>query len=106
MKSQLFPNCCTARILSDFGGTNLSAGDRAPTDEDELKTWIHHRMQYTSRGHMFVVITNSKQNVANRVLRELGFSHSKWMSKAQHSESKMRLWWKQAGIPYKTKRSK
>jgi hypothetical protein len=103
MKSQAFPNCCTAKILSDFGGTNLSAGNQAPTSEDGMRAWVQQRMQYVSRGHVFVVITNSAQDVANRVLRELGFSHSKWMSKAQHSESKMRLWWKQAGIPYRSK---
>jgi len=106
MKSQSFPNCCTARILSDLGGTSLSAGRRAPIDEDEIKAWIQQRMQYISRGHVFVVITNSEQDAANKVLRELGFSHSKWMSKAQHRETKMRLWWKQAGVPYPTKRSK
>ena len=96
MKSQGFPNCCTARILSDFGGTRLSAGDREPTNEDEMRAWVQQRMSYAARGQVFVIITNSAQDIANKVLRELGFSHSKWMSKAQHRETKMRVWWKQA----------
>ncbi|GAG73066.1 unnamed protein product, partial [marine sediment metagenome] len=42
--------------------------------------------------------TNSTQRVANKVLKELGFFHSKWMYKAQHRSTKLRVWWKQAGV--------
>jgi len=96
MKAQNFPNCCTARIVYDFGGTRLSGMDTEPTNENVLKRQIKDEMRWSSRGRLFVAITNSDQKTAAKVLRELGFSHSKWLSKAQHSETKMRLWWKQA----------
>jgi hypothetical protein len=106
MKSQGFPNCCTAKILSDFGGTPTTGGQRRAASEDEMTAWVKQRMQYVGRGQVFVVITNSDQDIANRVLRQLGFSSSKWMRKAQHPQTKMRLWWKQAGVPYLLKGSK
>jgi len=106
MKSQMFPNCCTARILSDFGGTPVTGGQRRAASEDEVMVWIQRRMNAVGRGQVFVIMTNSDQDTANKVLRQLGFSHSKWMKKTQHPQTKMRLWWKQAGLPYPTKRSK
>lgn len=106
MISEGFPNCCTARILSDFGGTPVTGGQRVAASEDEVMMWIQQRMNAVGRGQVFIVMTNSDQDVANKVLRQLGFSHSKWMKKAQHPQTRMRLWWKQAGIPYPTKRSK
>lgn len=98
MMDKEFPMCCTARIICDFGGTLTSAGDTGPTDEAELRKWIKGRMKYKSRGTVMVGITNSSQKIANKILLELGFSHSKWMSKAQHRGTKMRLWWKQTGV--------
>ncbi len=97
MKTASFPNCCTATVLYDFGGTHISGLDRQPTNENDLRTWIQERMRYaTGSGRLYTAITNSDQKVAAKVLRGLGFSCTKWMSKQQHSETKMRLWWKQA----------
>lgn len=98
MKHESFPMCCTATIIYDFGQTRLSAGRTAPRSEDSIRSFIQERMggYATGSGRLFVAITNSDQKTAAKVLRELGFSHSKWMSKIQHSRTKMRLWWKQA----------
>lgn len=96
MHESEFPMCCTAKVVCDFGGTRTSAGNQGPTDEDELRKWLRNKIRYKSKGTVLVAMTNSTQKVANKVLRELGFSHSKWMSKSQHRSTKLRLWWKQA----------
>ena len=96
MKTKEFPLCCTAKVICDFGGTRTSEGDWGATDEKKLRREIKDQLRWQSKGTVLVAITNSTQKVASKVLRELGFFHSKWMSKSQHRSTKIRLWWKQA----------
>jgi hypothetical protein len=93
MKSTSFPNCCTATVLYDFGGTALSAGDKTFTSAKVIRNYLRKEMDAARDYHCLVVMTNSEQEVANKVLLEMGFEHSPWMRKYQHSESKIRLWW-------------
>ena len=95
MKCVEFPGCCTAFILHDFGGSNLCAGTKAAVAKTKIEAWLKQVMTNTSGNRCLVIMTNNQQKVANGVLLELGFKHSKWMSKTQHSESKIRLWWKE-----------
>ena len=95
MKEAGFVGCCTANIIYDLGGTELTMGRREAPTEDRLKRYLEVRILERAGRKCIVVMTNSQQNVANKVLLELGFKHSKWMSKRQHPETKVRLWWKE-----------
>jgi len=91
-----FPNCCTATILYDLGGTSVSGMSTWPISKEDITQYITHLLDNCYGGHTIVVATNSEQKVANEALRDMGFSHSKWMSKDAHPNTKLRLWWKQA----------
>ena len=98
MQIKAFPLCCTAKIICDFGGTRTSEGNQGATNEKKLKFDIQSKLDWYPKGTVLVATTNSTQRVANRVLKELGFFHSKWMYKSQHRSTKLRVWWKQAGV--------
>jgi len=95
MKAVEFPGCCTAIICHDFGGTPLAAGRKSAVAKAKIKEWLKEERHLTLGRRCLVVMTNNQQTAANSVLLELGFKHSAWMSKSQHSESKIRLWWKE-----------
>lgn len=95
MISTAFPGCCTARILSNLGGTGLSGGRKKAWTQDETRIWLQARIKDWRRHSCLVVMTNDQQKAVNKVLKELGFKHSDWMSKSQHPESKLKLWWKE-----------
>jgi len=93
-----FPQCCTARVIHSFGGTHTAiVTDRVPKESiiRAIKRKISH---YEEHGiAMLVATTNDEQVEANKALRELGFSHSPWMEKEEHFETRVRLWWKHIG---------
>lgn len=95
MKSVNFPGCCTAKVLHNLGGTPLAAGRKSNWPEEKLKAWLMVKIRNYRGRSCLVVTTNDQQTTVNKVLKELGFEHSAWMSKTQHSESKLRLWWKE-----------
>lgn len=95
MKQKSFPGCCTARVLHDLGGTSLSMGKKDDWPEAKLKAWLESKVKTHKGDNCLVVITNNKQTVANKILKDLGFGSSGWMSKSQHSESRIKLWWKE-----------
>ena len=101
MKVTNFPYCCTARIIYDFGESNLAEGGDYDQDPVKLKEYIEDTVsKYDgSRGYFspaigaLIAITNNQQKVTNRVLRKMGFDHSTWITKKDHPESKIRIWW-------------
>jgi hypothetical protein len=95
MKLASFPGCCTAHVLHNLGGSQLSAGRKSPHTKKDLRDWIQLQVDSYAGRRCFVVMTNDDQTAANSVLKELGFKHSRWMSKQQHPESRLRLWWKE-----------
>ncbi len=95
MKLSSFPGCCTARVLRDFGGTPLSSGCKGKIENKEIRGWLEDRIRRSKGTNCLVVMTNSHQKNVNKILKELGFKHSDWMSKDQHPEAKIKLWWKE-----------
>ena len=94
MKSTNFAGCCTAKIIYDFGGTELSAGLTGKRTLKSIRAYLRKKINDAHGSTCLVAITNNEQKGANRVLKEMGFSCSPWMKKWQHAESKIRLWWK------------
>lgn len=95
MKLSSFPGCCTARVLHDLGGTGLSAGRKSAHDKLTVKKWLANKVKDHKGLSCLVIMTNNQQATANTALKELGFECSDWMKKAQHPESRLRLWWKE-----------
>ena len=89
-----FHGCCTATILTGFGGTSTAEyGSYKQPNYSELRDEIVSQLNSTpSKFAVVTATTNDQQTIANKVLEDLGFKHSKWMTKTQHSETKLRLW--------------
>jgi len=97
MKIDEFPMCCNAYILTDFGGTRITAGEKMERTTEQfitdLGTWIQHY------GHKcLTAFTNNEQTNVNAALEACGFECSDWMEKRQHPETKIRLWWRKPDI--------
>jgi hypothetical protein len=92
-----FPGCCTAKILTGFGQTETAEYAFRPENPEpsveELKKEFGSRLNAYTGGAMFVVITNDEQVNANKALQECGFHSSYWMSKNNHPDTKVKLWW-------------
>jgi hypothetical protein len=92
-----FPHCCTAKLIVDFGESDVAEGGDREVTYGEVRNYVQGQVQsfYNRQLAMIVATTNSQQTVANKVLEDLGFKHTKWMSKRQHPETRVRLWWKE-----------
>lgn len=86
-----FPNCCTAQVIFNLGSNMVPN----MFSKDEIRTYIQGQLPLQKRyGYaVSVVMTMSQQTNANEVLEELGFKHSKWMTKTNHKNTQLRLWW-------------
>lgn len=99
MQVKNYPNCCTAKVIVGFGQTNTADHEIRPVNNElsvgEIKRLIDERLNSYSIQQMATLtcITNDQQVNANKALEELGFYSSDWMSKKQHSETKVKLWW-------------
>lgn len=91
-----FPACCTAVIMKDFGESGVAEGGDKLYTEKQIESYINKTINIQRKygKAMVVATTNSEQKVANKVLRKLGFKYSKWSSKNQHKNTKIRLWYK------------
>ncbi|AFU62955.1 hypothetical protein D305_gp13 [Pseudomonas phage UFV-P2] len=93
-----FPSCCTGDIIIGFGKTKTGDGvsqlDAADLTDKSLAHDLAIRMRqcaYSGRAFLTCAI-NSDQQVANRVLRELGWKPTRWMKKRNHPDTQVRVW--------------
>ena len=79
-----------------FGESVVAEGGHKIYTELQVENFIKKTIDVHRKygKAMVVVTTNSEQKIANKVLRKLGFNHSKWSSKKQHKDTKIRLWYK------------
>lgn len=93
-----FPNCCTMKVLSGFGGSTVAGRrtrDRQATQEQIREDLVTYQERLRVQGMaMAICTTNNEQVDANRALIAEGFAHSKWAIKGNHSETRVRLWYK------------
>jgi hypothetical protein len=97
MNVEEFTGCCTAKILTGFGQTQTADWDFKPDGvlsveviKARLGKVLNEIMVYDG---VATVITNDQQANANQALEECGFLSSDWMSKKQHPETRIKLWW-------------
>lgn len=98
MNIRQFTGCCTAKILTGLGGTITAEDEFRPKTRatvEDIKSFIgtHVNNLRVKGDAVITATTNNEQTVANQALEELGFQSSGWMSKAQHPETKLKLWW-------------
>ncbi len=103
---------CTVEIITGFGEESTAYPSIKPTGkwtEAFLRESIVRELEKHSLKAMVVAYTTQNQELANKVLKELGFQHTRWCSKEQHPETKLRMWWFPLGhqaIPSTEKESK
>lgn len=92
-----YPNCCTAKVVVGFGQTETADyGIRPENNElsvEEIKASLGKTLNRMHGMAVVSCITNDQQVNANQALEECGFLSSDWMSKQQHPETKVKLWW-------------
>jgi hypothetical protein len=96
MRSEYFPFCCSIRLFGELGGTrNADHYVKEPPTKESIKEYIIGLIDHERYYDMCAVCctTNDEQIIANKALKELGFSHSKWMYSGVH-DTKVRIWWK------------
>jgi hypothetical protein len=102
-----FTNCCNAYILYNFGETELNQveNDRAygrqidinvDVDKDMERQLLHNIQYYGDK--LLTATTNNEQKTINKLLLKHNFKHTAWMSKRQHPETKLRLWWREPEV--------
>lgn len=109
MLRKSFPSCCTAGVLVGMGRTSVGDGEsqihspnRADIDlvvAQELRRQMRWEL---AEGHaMLTAVVNSDQKQVLRVALKMGWKASKWMSKRQHQETKVKIiyWAVMDGIP-------
>jgi hypothetical protein len=101
-----FEGCCTAKIVTGFGQTETAEYEYRPTDNPYLEAGelpvnaIEGKLRSLERRRrargdaVLTAITNNEQVNANEALLNQGWQHSGWMSKTQHPNTKVRLWFK------------
>ena len=104
MQAVAFPQCCTANVLIGMGASPTAGFDamqasrsNGTTDTDMAKQFIQQMDNAKRYGLATLVVTlNSDQTQANRVLesmRKLGWRSSNWMTKRNHKETALRIWY-------------
>lgn len=99
MQTKAYPNCCTAKVLVGFGQTTTADFEIRPEGNlltvEQIKAQLGQSLniQRMEGRAMVSCVTNDKQINANIALEECGFQSSDWMSKQNHPETKIKLWW-------------
>ena len=92
-----FPGCCTAGIITGFGGTG-TAEDRfrpvAQYDENTMFEQVKTLVEQAHRNNWAMVFatTNSEQKLANKVLPRIGFQKIEETAKLAHKEFTLFGW--------------
>jgi len=93
MVTKEFPYCCTMKILAGFGQSEVAEGGSLIVHEDTIRAFIERKKEEYNHLAALVITTNTEQTIVNKVLVSMGFKKTKWMSKDQHSNTKVRIWW-------------
>ncbi len=97
MKVSSIDSCCTAKMVSYFGQAaavgpeNMYPGrDIGTTKQDLLNEMLRQKLAGQA---MFIAFTNDTQKEGNALLKEVGFKSTKWATKTQHANTRLKLWW-------------
>lgn len=103
MKVSDFPGCCTANVLSGFGNseTGMRTGDvpAGGYTPEQFERMVQQKIDYYlgTMGRAILTATLTDEQVKEaKVLKKLGFKHTRWIKKRAHRETRLRLYWKEA----------
>jgi hypothetical protein len=55
---------------------------------------LNEMLKFKHEGKaMVTAFTNDKQVKANAFLKDIGFKSTKWATKKQHANTRLKLWW-------------
>lgn len=95
MQLRAFPGCCTAHVLTGFGGTPTASivPDKTYTDETMFAD-IAEKLEESHRARMALVFaaTTTQQEMANRVLPRIGFIKIDESAKDAHADFALIGW--------------
>ncbi|AXH71967.1 MAG: hypothetical protein [Podoviridae sp. ctbj_2] len=94
-----FTGCCTARILTGFGGTETGDYGYRPVNnkmqKGELLAYLNKQLPFWQRSGSIAIIfatTNSEQTVAEAELKAFGFIPTHQVGKTQHRNVDLTGW--------------
>lgn len=102
MKLDTINSCCTAKMLCGFRldqlGYREGVGPAGNYEGDEIgdtkEQVLAKLLELKFAGQaMVTAFTNDKQVKANALLKEIGFKSTKWATKTQHENTRLKLWW-------------
>jgi adenylate cyclase class IV len=83
--------CCAARNLFSFPEDAEGMSD---SELEELELDLKGEILDQRHYRCIIIFTNDYQEQTNKILRKLGFKHTRWMDKPDHEEdTRIRLWW-------------
>ena len=84
--SNIFKSATEIKIMRQAGKISV----------EKIGLLLAREERYAKRigNGIITCITNSEQKNANKALNIAGWRHSRWCSKSQHRETKIRLWFK------------
>ncbi len=87
MQLREIPGCCTAKVIIDLGESKDSEFGFTTYTEAQIKEYVHKQLSsyYFKDKAMFTVFITKEQKRATKVLKEMGFQHSKWMKSKEHN---------------------
>ena len=89
MQITSFYDCCTAMIISGFGGSAVSSSFYGTTKQ-QIIDYIKTRAATHSGVGLFVITLNYGQTLALETLRELGAEESEGYTKEQHPYTELK----------------
>ena len=92
-----FPGCCTAGIITGFGGTGTAEHRFRPVAQYDENTMFEETKTLVEQAHrnnwaMVFATTNSEQKLANKVLPRIGFQKIEETAKLAHKEFTLFGW--------------
>ncbi len=87
---------CTVEIIAGFGEEETAYHSIRPDGkwtESSLRDAIIRELNEHRHKAMVVAYTTQNQSIANEVLKDLGFQHTRWCSKKKYEETQLRMWW-------------
>lgn len=89
-----YPFCCTGVVLTSLGGSKSAFDDRHRFADElpkDLLRWIEYFGRNNSKQFISVCTTREQED-ANRVLRVLGFTKSRWLTNTKYKNSDLCTW--------------
>lgn len=90
-----YPHCCTGLILANLGGSSNEFGGNCSSYKklkQDITDWIKWSLSKGNWKQFISVSTTDEQERANEVLKELGFTKSRWITNRKYTGTRLATW--------------